>query len=348
MLDNSVIRQMSEKSRIEFIDLAKGFCILLVVLTHVHFKDHYPQLMGIHLYLKSFRMPLYFMLSGLFFKEYEGFIGFLKRKTNKLLIPFIFFFYFNAIIFRYIMDFTQNHHISFYGIKFYINFYYESFNDIPGGIWFLLCLFNVNIIFYIIYLVVNRNKLHSSFIFFFALLIGTFGYYIGINQYNLPLFFDSAMTATPFFAVGYILKRDTNFLLKNRMDKYNWIFIIFSFFIVYLFFDFSNYMSNYYKMSLVSTYISGIAGTIGVLLLSKKLVYLPIVSYLGRYSIIVLCTHQIMIIIVNRLLRTVNTAELIVDISTFLIVVLLSLFIIPLLKQYLPYVTAQKDLLPID
>ena len=156
------------------------------------------------------------------------------------------------------------------------------------------------------------------------------------------------MTATPFFAVGYILKRDTNFLLKNRMDKYNWIFIIFSFFIVYLFFDFSNYMSNYYKMSLVSTYISGIAGTIGVLLLSKKLVYLPIVSYLGRYSIIVLCTHQIMIIIVNRLLRTVNTAELIVDISTFLIVVLLSLFIIPLLKQYLPYVTAQKDLLPID
>ena len=107
-------------------------------------------------------------------------------------------------------------------------------------------------------------------------------------------------------------------------------------------------MSNYYKMSLVSTYISGIAGTIGVLLLSKKLVYLPIVSYLGRYSIIVLCTHQIMIIIVNRLLRTVNTAELIVDISTFLIVVLLSLFIIPLLKQYLPYVTAQKDLLPID
>ena len=76
-------------SRIEWIDLAKGICILLVVFYHVAICLHidYP----LSTQIASFRMPLYFILSGLFFKQYEGFVGFLKRKTNKLLIPFLFF-----------------------------------------------------------------------------------------------------------------------------------------------------------------------------------------------------------------------------------------------------------------
>ena len=75
-------------ARIEWIDLANGICIILVVLFHV--CHEYP----LEVQISSFRMPLYFILSGLFFKQYEGFIGFLKRKTNKLLIPFLFFLFF--------------------------------------------------------------------------------------------------------------------------------------------------------------------------------------------------------------------------------------------------------------
>ena len=76
------------KDRIDFIDLAKGFCIVLVVFTHVnsYFNLSYP----LQETLSIFRMPLYFFLSGLFFKNYEGFCGFVKRKVNKLLIPFLF------------------------------------------------------------------------------------------------------------------------------------------------------------------------------------------------------------------------------------------------------------------
>ena len=44
--------------RIEFIDLAKGFCIILVVLTHVntHFHTKYP----LQMELQVFRMPCTF------------------------------------------------------------------------------------------------------------------------------------------------------------------------------------------------------------------------------------------------------------------------------------------------
>ena len=46
----------------------------------------------------TFRMPLYYFLSGLFFKPYNGFFNFAIRKANKLLIPFFFFYFCTGVI----------------------------------------------------------------------------------------------------------------------------------------------------------------------------------------------------------------------------------------------------------
>jgi len=68
-----------QKKRVEFFDLAKGFCILLVVIFHI--TEHYKLEMPASDMLKSMRLPLYFFLSGCFFKTYNGFFGiFLKEK----------------------------------------------------------------------------------------------------------------------------------------------------------------------------------------------------------------------------------------------------------------------------
>lgn len=48
------------KVRIDFIDLAKGVCIVLIVLGHTGIAVDYPG-------LTLMRTPLYFALSGLFF-----------------------------------------------------------------------------------------------------------------------------------------------------------------------------------------------------------------------------------------------------------------------------------------
>lgn len=69
------------KERIKFIDLAKGFCIILVVLNHICVLTGFKTVIDVQ--LASFRMPLYYILSGLFFKEYNGFFDFIIRKTNK-------------------------------------------------------------------------------------------------------------------------------------------------------------------------------------------------------------------------------------------------------------------------
>ena len=87
---------MSQK-RIEFIDLAKGVCMIALVLGHCGIRINLPG-------LEIVRMPLYFILSGLFFKDYGGGYNFFIRKTNKILIPFIFFYLLGCM--------------AYYGIKF--------------------------------------------------------------------------------------------------------------------------------------------------------------------------------------------------------------------------------------
>ena len=73
--------------RIDFVDLTKGVCIILVVMTHIGGAF---ELLDRGSMLSCFRMPLYFFISGVFFKPYEALSGFILRKINKLIIPFLF------------------------------------------------------------------------------------------------------------------------------------------------------------------------------------------------------------------------------------------------------------------
>ena len=134
--------------RIEYIDLAKGFCIILVVLFHCdiyfyHIGYEFNTMVG-----NTFRMPLYYFLSGLFFKPYNGFFNFAIRKANKLLIPFFFFYFCTGVIVPFILqELNVDMGIkSVIGWHSFIDFYNEKFTNIP--LWFLLSLFETNIIFY--------------------------------------------------------------------------------------------------------------------------------------------------------------------------------------------------------
>ena len=83
------IMEGNQSRRIDFVDLTKGVCIILVVIAHV--GGAFEQL-DTNSMLSCFRMPLYFFISGVFFKSYEGLFGFILRKINKLIIPFLFFY----------------------------------------------------------------------------------------------------------------------------------------------------------------------------------------------------------------------------------------------------------------
>ena len=86
--------------RIEYLDIAKGIGILLVVLGHNDFEV-------ISLFMQrliySFHMPLFFFLSGYFINTAVPFFDFFKKRFHALIKPYlftIFLIYFTSISFE--------------------------------------------------------------------------------------------------------------------------------------------------------------------------------------------------------------------------------------------------------
>lgn len=136
------MEELAERGgRIEFVDLAKGVCILMVVAGHCGF--HWLTLPGYN----TVRMPLYFVLSGLFFKDYGGWSGLLVRKTNKILVPFLFFYLLAYVVFYLLKWFAPSLLVTTArGICDVFN-NRQYFN---GPLWFLLALFWCHVLFYAI------------------------------------------------------------------------------------------------------------------------------------------------------------------------------------------------------
>lgn len=337
-----------EKQRIDFIDLAKGLCIIQVVFVHIHGYFNIPY--ELDNVLCSFRMPLYFFLSGLFFKTYNNLLDFTLRKINKLLIPFLFFFLTTSILLPHILyilgySVRTSNAIGWQSLYSFIT--PERFPNEP--IWFLLCLFITNIFFYSLHIVSKRIKYPVFFLIASSVIISILGYYLGYKNINLPMYIDTAMTSLIFFCTGYIFYRHSKILYPNKSDKYIFLLIIISFAYVYFVARHKvNYITNIYNGASYFEIVScGIVGTLFVILFSKCFKRIKFISYWGRYSIIILCTHNLIIQTLIPIIKKTNLHNWYVIFATLTITMFLYLIIIPFCIRFLPHVTAQKDLIKI-
>ena len=327
--------------RIEYIDLAKGICILLVVLDHVSNEGYfsagdYP----LNEVFEQMRMPLYFILSGIFYKDYQGGIReFLLRKTNRILIPYLFF----IVLFRGVTWLVQH----------YTDFASTGANiaAIWGPLWFLRCLFFMNVIFAVAYY--GIRCLGWGFIASEVLLgavmfvLGIIGYHCG----NLHLNFGTALTCMPLLWSGYVLNRRLH-LLQRRIPWWLALPMALGMFVMvyFLYMGENFFYSNTYSSPLPLLYVSGFSGTLAVLLLSSVIKRLPVISYIGRYSIIVLCTHMTIVTLLVAALHFLPGAQQtdLMHSLVFLAVTLVgSMACCWSLSRYLPWFTAQKDLIKV-
>lgn len=324
---------MSQK-RIEFIDLAKGICILLVVLGHCGAPIYIPG-------LEIVRMPLYFILSGLFFKDYGGGLNFFIKKTNKILIPFLFFYLVGCIAYYGIKTFAPELLVTDAGGLLDVFTNRQFFN---GPIWFLLCLFWCNIIFCQITLNIKKDSARISLV----ALLGFIGWLLGEKGIFVPMFIDVALTALPFFAFGYYLKK-SEILYPNKMDRYNIVFAILFWSAAYLLTRTTEYRLSFHYNGLEgwSTYFISITSVLAVLFLCKTIRHIPFISYCGRYSIVLLCVHHMIYRPLMVLLPKTGIELLSDKWSIAIITLLLSALCIPVCKKLIPWFIAQKDLIKV-
>lgn len=321
--------------RIEFIDLAKGVGITLIVIGHCGVDFSFPGLYA------GAVMPWFFVLSGIFYKD-ESFISYVKKKTNSILIPFLFFYLTSYVLF-YILKLYAPQMLEIMDAKG-VNDIFCNRQYFNGPIWFLIALFWCGIIFSGI-----SNFIKSDYLrIIVVVILGSLGLYLGSVKFFLPAFLDVALTALPFYAFGYLLKR-TSILYPNKYDKYNMLFFV-TFYIIsviisYLFSNVGLHFHYNEVNGIAESYVLALTSLFALLFICKLVKHLPIVSYLGRYSLIILCTHHMvyrpLTVIYSRLPFEFMHSSWFLALTTLLVCWAL----IPLCIRFIPYFVAQKDLI---
>jgi len=205
------------KGRLISIDIARGIGILLVVLGHTLAEANYHVQNAAVLFLGqliySFHMPLFFFISGMFFKPEMRFSEMLKRRFDSLLKPYlftIFLIYFVSVLY------DKNLGLStallrivkaLYGNSYYLELYWSQ-------IWFLPALFAINLFAFVFYASFKRLPIWTLFVGLLATLvvgIVTINWFmpfklafLGLNQElsGLPFSLDIVLICSFFFILG--------------------------------------------------------------------------------------------------------------------------------------------------
>lgn len=322
---------MMEKKRIEYIDLMKGICIILVVLYHIEAFKNIP---FFERSLQTFRMPLYFFLSGIFFKTYGGVKNLLIKKTNNLIFPYLFFSLFILVDHLFRTDKEM-----FYSWGYYVFFFIEPYN-IP--LWFLRCLFFVYIIYYFMNEFIRDIKLRVFTCFIVAILLWYISPILKANcnetlywiLYRMNII--SAFMALPYISMAEWL-RFNDFFNKKFSFYANLKFLVLSIIVWLVFYPYGSgeFRLGLFEGNVICFLVASFAGLFMILFFSRIFNKIFYISYLGRYSIIVLGIHGV-------LLYPLHSFSLLNKVLIMMIAMPICVYFF---KRYFPYFTAQKQII---
>ncbi len=286
--------------RIEYIDIARGIGILLVVMGHNDFSLVSPFAYQV---IYSFHMPLFFFLSGYFINPSIGFWDFVKKRFNSLLKPYlftIFMIYFVSVSFEKMSFQTAIFRItkSLYGSGYYIDWV---------QLWFLPHLFVVSLYAYVFIVLVS--KLKSRWLTW-AVLLGTLAISIPFLKtfypfsiqifgkdyelFGLPFSLDLVLLSGLFFILGSEIRQiasektfDNVFLLAGT----GIVIILLN----YFFSERTDLNTRVYESFPINT-AESIFGILFILALSRQIELrtqrlAALFKYFGQVSLIILIFH---------------------------------------------------------
>lgn len=282
------------KKRVDWIDIAKGLAIILMVIGHTIPNNHFMTL------IFSFHMPLFIILSGFVYKPLKDkteLLTRLKKYIRKILFPYLItLFICSVIIFCKNYDWNFLNFISFvmknliWGNGVGYTFLGINFINI-GPIWFLLTLFFAKIIFDLINYKFGHYDLHVNIIIFCFLLLC--GIEIGLSIW-LPQNFDLVFIFLFYLYIGYLFKQYYNKLNTNGTLLFVVAFMIWC---ICLGFNINIELAvrkyPYYILSVVESLCASYCVIELCKILCETKLIKNILMNIGRISLIILCVHSI-------------------------------------------------------
>ena len=328
-------RSTQDGKRIAYFDLMKGICITLVVIEHCNelFDIWFSE--ELWSVLEHLRMPLYFFLSGMFFKEYTCFCDFLIHKLNKIIVPYVFFTVIDVCF-----------------IVLYEKLSVEPFvliRTLGAGLlygtahlWFLRTLFVANVFYYgFNHLVVKKYGALKSVSFLLVVVLVAYmikniiGDYSGLyNMYNVVI---GALLVMPFFYVSNSIRVYVNQYMANKIHVLC-LAVVFAL-IAFLTSNGGVYLSSgKIENNILLFYVAALSSILCVMCfcyLVKRLWYF---SYVGRYSLIVYAIHYGLIITIMHYCPKISIG------MCCCVVLAIMPVMIWFFKKFFPAFVAQRDI----
>ncbi|WP_342599187.1 acyltransferase family protein [Psychrobacillus sp. FSL H8-0483] len=205
---------MAQK-RLAWVDVTKGFLMILVVIGHYPGELDFPLIK----YIYWFHMPAFFLLSGIFFKEMkdnESANPTIKKRFMQLMVPYVFFLFVITTI-RYSMELaTGNFDFSWYLQDFWKLVIAGRFaRGAYGVFWFVTTLFFTYLLFLWMTKYLSRFKQIALLVIFYlvAHLESIFAMHVISGApdkaaQTIPMLWnlDVVLMAIVYFALGYYAK----------------------------------------------------------------------------------------------------------------------------------------------
>lgn len=318
------------KVRLDYVDIAKGIGILLVVFYHCMiyapkvFSDNLKSMISV------FFMPLFFFLSGYLYKI-KPTKEYLYSKGKSLLLPLIFIYVYNFYI-SVVAGF----------LNFDVNLLQFK------GYWFLEDLLYISILYYFVNCLLSKIKFikdrYIDYILFFgSILVSMFAILLEYKSGGGSPSINSAAASLMFFAFGHIFRTNE---IKLDIAKNRVIYAVFGIGLLIGIWFLSPKSGNisiaYNKYGNPPIFIvCAVMGTLGIFYISKAINKSGLLSYFGKNSLVMITTQFPLICCGNLIIdyfskNVVGLNIVIATILNFVFTLICEVVVITVVNKFFP------------
>lgn len=325
---------MAGAVRYDYIDTLKGIAIMCVVLYHSQFITLF--------YNPNPLYPMLFIIvSGSFFRASDTWRNFFKKSLWGLMVPYVAFNLLAGVEYNLLHAVglnVQEQHLD----KIVTATFSHQLPNMPT--WFLITLFIASLIFKCITVVTARLKgvWHLVAVMVLSAAIGAVGFYAGhSDEINIPLFPELSLTAVVLYAVGYLFSQLSLLGDNPRADKIGYCAILPATGLYVLLREYVSMAENIYCLTYWQFLLMMVAIYTALFYLCKGVGKIPFVTYMGRHSLLVLCTHMMILPLLMGLSLRFFAHDVAVVVSSVAAMVVLRWVVLPLCSRYLPFISGQ-------
>lgn len=279
--------------RLKEIDVLKALGIILMIMGHIGFGEHFDQ------WIHAFHMPMFFIISGFLYKK-KDMKQTLVSRFKGLLIPYLFFAVFHLVIMCFV-DIRDGVELqsSVPGYLFALFFKNHEFVPICGAIWFLTALFALDVSYSFIDCLGNEYLKPVV-----VAVLTSFGFVLSACGIILPFSVNAALVGVGLYFIGNKLRTLYD---NNKWQSSLWLGVagvIVCIFTIFLNRSVNVRMSIYGNVILF--YFNALLMTFSLFNIATRLVkreslLIKELSFIGKNSIVYLGFNQLVLIFLKNI-----------------------------------------------